>query len=299
MKILIITQYDAFYLPVYLEKICAKLKGRNINIQEVVIVPLLLPKKNYLQTLLHYLLFLGPLIFALLFFVRIWYAVQDTWSLAMKKRGAQFHSMALVAKNHGIPVRKQRSVTDDVFRSHVTGLKPDVVLSLSCTQIIPKSLLSIPPKGAINVHSSLLPRYRGFNPYFWVLARGEQMTGVTVHFMDKSIDTGDIIVQEKISIKESWSLHDLYLNAIDVGSDAVVRALSLIEEGKVTPTKQNMNKSSYLSVPTRKDVKEFKVRGKRFFRFSSFLIPSHDNVFSNFFQGKTKNTLTAHDETPF
>jgi len=125
------------------------------------------------------------------------------------------------------------------------------------------------------------------------------MTGVTVHFMDKSIDTGDIIVQEKISIKESWSLHDLYLNAIDVGSDAVVRALSLIEEGKVTPTKQNMNKSSYFSVPTRKDVKEFKVRGKRFFRFSSFLIPSHDNVFSNFFQGKTKNTLTAHDETPF
>lgn len=105
-------------------------------------------------------------------------------------------------------------------------------------KILPESMLSIPAKGAINLHASLLPKYRGAAPIHWAIINGEQETGCTVFFLDRNVDTGNIIAQKKTQIGPDETTGDLYERLKKQGSDLVVESVNRIAEGSVEPKEQ-------------------------------------------------------------
>jgi methionyl-tRNA formyltransferase len=111
-----------------------------------------------------------------------------------------FPSVAKVASAHGIPVCAPDDPNASVFVDEVRRLRPEVIFSLYYRRLLDKALLDIPPRGAINLHGSLLPKYRGRAPINWALVHGETVTGVTLHYMDEQADHGDIIAQRPVPI---------------------------------------------------------------------------------------------------
>jgi methionyl-tRNA formyltransferase len=111
-----------------------------------------------------------------------------------------FESVADLARSAGIPVFAPHTPNTAALVRHVQALQPDIFLSFYYRRLLGKELLAIPPRGAINLHGSLLPKYRGRAPVNWVLVNGEQQTGVTLHYMAEEADAGDIIAQRVVEI---------------------------------------------------------------------------------------------------
>jgi len=110
-----------------------------------------------------------------------------------------------------LTVIQPESIRTAAFHEHLRGLNPDAIVLIAYGNLLPESILKIPPHGAVNIHASLLPRYRGSAPIQWALIRGETVTGVTAMMMDRGMDTGDILGQTPIAILEddtSGTLHD-------------------------------------------------------------------------------------------
>ncbi|HEY7357813.1 MAG TPA: methionyl-tRNA formyltransferase [Ktedonobacterales bacterium] len=126
-------------------------------------------------------------------------------------------------------------------------------LCVACfPQRIPEPLLHL-PLGALNLHPSLLPAYRGPAPGFWVLRNGEQFTGATVHLMDERFDAGDILLQEEFEIPEGITSAALEQSSADVGAPLMVRALRVLANGTARPSKQDEQRASYYSWPREED----------------------------------------------
>lgn len=168
-------------------------------------------------------------------------------------------------KCNSIPLFKVKDINSIEGIKLVRDLKPDLIVSIYFNQVIGKEVISVPVKGCINIHPALLPRYAGISPCFWVLANNEKETGVTVHFIDKGIDSGDIVLQERIKVKESDSMHSLYLRSSVIVGEMLLNAVKLIEEGKANALPQDKAKRSYFSFPSKKAVKRFLRNEKKFF----------------------------------
>ena len=122
---------------------------------------------------------------------------------------------------------------------------PDIIITCAYGQIIPKSLLDYPKYGCINVHGSLLPKYRGGAPIHRAIMNGEKETGITIMYMDSKMDAGDIISQEKITILPEYNLDILYNKMSILGSKLLIKTLPDIIEGKISPIKQDENQVTY------------------------------------------------------
>jgi methionyl-tRNA formyltransferase len=137
------------------------------------------------------------------------------------------------------------------------------VISVSCPQIFGKELLRLPPLGCINVHSAVLPNYRGVLPTFWALANGESSTGVTVHYMTPGIDGGEIIDQRIIPIGADETLRSLMVRCKVAAADAILETVSRLEDGSISTSPNPPDEGSYYSFPQREDVLQFKAQGRR------------------------------------
>lgn len=124
------------------------------------------------------------------------------------------------------------------FIEKMKNLKPDVIVVVAYGKILPKEILEIPALGCINVHASLLPKYRGAAPIQWAVLNGDKSTGVTTMYMDEGMDTGDMILTEKVDIGEDETTGELWDRLSKIGAKLLVETLSKIEEGTVTRTKQ-------------------------------------------------------------
>ena len=145
-------------------------------------------------------------------------------------------------------------------------LKPDLIISILGNEIFKKEILAIPKMGIINLHSSLLPKYRGLMPTFWVLKNKERNTGVSVFFVDEGIDSGPILMQREIPIKCYNSHKDLIYITKKAGMELIILVLKkLIANEKINLIKNSEEEMSYYSFPTRRDVKDFLNEGNRFF----------------------------------
>ena len=142
--------------------------------------------------------------------------------------------------------------------------KPDLLLSILGNQIFKDPIINLANKGCINLHTALLPTYRGLMPTFWVLKNNEKYTGVSVFFVEKGIDSGPIIVQKKVKI-EDRSQQELIIYTKKIGMEAIVEAIDLIEHDKVKLIENDVNKKTYYTFPTKQDVTIFKENGKKFF----------------------------------
>src|SRR5258706_15381735 len=123
----------------------------------------------------------------------------------------------------GVSITQPESIkNNDAFRAQLTDLKPDAIIVVGYGRIIPQWMLDLPPLGNINLHASLLPKYRGAAPVQWAIAQGESVTGVTTMRIDAGLDTGDILLQQKIPIAPADTSESLAPKLATVGADLMV-----------------------------------------------------------------------------
>lgn len=171
----------------------------------------------------------------------------------------------VVLQKHNIPiVELEKGVNHQQSLDIIASYQPDVLVSIAGNQIFKKPLLELAPKGCINLHTALLPKYRGLMPSFWVLKNNEKKTGVSVFLVDEGIDSGPIIVQKEVEIN-NMTQKQLIEYTKRLGMDAIIEALVLIKNDSVNLIPNPDEEMTYFSFPTKEDVKEFRRIGKRFF----------------------------------
>ncbi len=145
----------------------------------------------------------------------------------------------------GLEVFQPRRVREESAIETLRKAAPDVIVVAAFGQILPKTILDIPPLGCINVHASLLPAYRGAAPIQWVLMNGERETGITIMKMDEGLDTGPMLLKKRLEISETMTGGELYKALSELGRSALLEALPLWAEGRLTPIPQPDEGVSY------------------------------------------------------
>ncbi len=133
------------------------------------------------------------------------------------------------------------------------ALNPDVIVTCAYGQILSKEILDIPKYGVINIHASLLPKYRGSSPIQWAIINGEKETGVTIMQTALGVDTGDILMQEATLIKEYETAGELFERLSIIGANLIVDALNCIENGNLQPKKQDESKATHVKMLCKQD----------------------------------------------
>jgi len=146
-----------------------------------------------------------------------------------------------------------RIKTNDEFRAQLTALKPDAIIVVGYGRIIPQWMLDLPPLGNINLHASLLPKYRGAAPIQWAIANGETITGNTTMRIDAGLDTGDILLQQELAIAPDDTAETLAPRLAAQGADLMLETLGGLQSGTVNPRKQDDSKSSLAPILKKED----------------------------------------------
>ncbi|MGC8668234.1 MAG: methionyl-tRNA formyltransferase [Chthonomonadales bacterium] len=171
-------------------------------------------------------------------------------------RGLRLSSppVKLLAEQMGLPVLQPVKVRAASFLQVARNLQPDVLVLAAFGQIIPQTLLDLPPLGPINVHASLLPAYRGAAPIQRAIMNGEQLTGVTTMWMDATLDTGDILLQRSLPIEPDDTAGTLTHKLAQMGADLVVETLHLLSQGRCPRVPQDHTAATYAPALTGEDV---------------------------------------------
>jgi len=164
-----------------------------------------------------------------------------------KGRGQKFLPPPVkeLAERHGLPVLQPLKVRAAEFIDIMREMKPDLIVVVAFGQILPKALLEIPKYGCINVHASLLPRYRGAAPINYCIINGETETGVTTMLMDVGLDTGDMLVKKVTTIDSEEDTQSLHDRLSVLGADSLDETLDLLCTGNLAPEKQDDSLSCY------------------------------------------------------
>lgn len=146
---------------------------------------------------------------------------------------------------HGIPVFQPVKVKDAEAVDILRGYDADIFVVAAFGQILSEEILTMPKYGCVNIHASLLPKYRGSAPIQWAIINGENVSGVTIMQMDKGIDTGDMLMKAEVAIEPGETGDSLHDKLAKAGAKLIVEALTKIESGDITPVKQNDEESCY------------------------------------------------------
>ncbi len=171
-----------------------------------------------------------------------------------KGRGMKSFPPAIkrLATKHGIPVFQPSKLRDPELLRQLAALKPDLSVVVAYGRILPLELINLPRLGTINVHGSILPKYRGAAPIQWALIRGEKETGVTIMQMDEGLDTGDILLIKGIPVAPDDTAGTLAQKLAGLGAEALILALAKMRQGILSPQKQD-NARATLAPPLTKD----------------------------------------------
>lgn len=153
----------------------------------------------------------------------------------------------------GIPVCQPERVREEGFVQFLRGIQPHAIVVVAFGQILPAGILDIPPLGCINVHSSLLPRYRGAAPMQRAIMNGETQTGVTTMLMERGLDSGDILLQSSIPIGGEDNFGMVHDRLSKLGAELLVETLELLTQGKLPGVPQDHEKATYAPIITRDD----------------------------------------------
>jgi methionyl-tRNA formyltransferase len=157
------------------------------------------------------------------------------------------------ARARGVPVLQPEKVRDGRLARELALMKLDLVVVAAYGRILGEDLLSLAPFGAVNVHASLLPRWRGAAPIQWALAEGDAETGVTIMQMDAGLDTGHVLLQRAIPILPEDTSETLHDRLAALGAEALVTALPLLAEGRLTPVRQDGAHATAARILTKED----------------------------------------------
>lgn len=159
----------------------------------------------------------------------------------------------VVAQREGIPLLQPMKMKDPSFMTELSAWKPDVIVVAAFGRILPPSILSLPPGGCINVHGSLLPKYRGAGPLQWALINGETETGITTMLMDEGMDTGAMLLQEAITIGSEDTAGTLSPRLADLGGHLLLETLTRLKAGTLTPRAQDHDKATLAPLLKKED----------------------------------------------
>lgn len=149
------------------------------------------------------------------------------------------------ALEYNLEVAQPERVKEESFMEQLEQIAPDVIVVVAFGQILPERILNIPRFGCINVHASLLPAYRGAAPIQWAVIDGLEETGVTTMYMEKGLDTGDIICQSKLRLAKDETGGSLFERLADEGAKLLLTTLKQLEDGTAVRTKQDDSQASY------------------------------------------------------
>jgi len=159
----------------------------------------------------------------------------------------------ILAEEHNILVIQPEKVRTEEFLSELQDLSPDLICVTAYGKILPKSILELPEHGCINVHASLLPKYRGAAPINWAIVRGETQTGITTMLMDEGMDTGDMLLKKEIQIEDEDDAGSLSEKLSQLGGDLLLETISHLEQGKLTPSKQDESQATHAPMLKKSD----------------------------------------------
>jgi methionyl-tRNA formyltransferase len=154
----------------------------------------------------------------------------------------------------GLPLAQPEKIKNNLeFRAQLESLAPDVILIVAYGRIIPKWMLDLPRFGNLNLHASLLPKYRGAAPIQWAVANGEPVTGATTMRIDEGLDTGDILMQREMAIAPDHTSEDVFPLLAEMGAALMVETLDGLASGSIAPRKQDDSLATHAPILTRDD----------------------------------------------
>lgn len=159
---------------------------------------------------------------------------ENVWFGSVKKLALELH----------LPVFTTETPNSTEWVAKVAGMKPDIIFSFYYRQLISESILAIPPKGALNLHGSLLPKYRGRAPVNWALVNGEKETGLTLHYMLKKADAGDIVAQKRAPIVETDTALSLFKKLVPLTREILLESVPLLARGAAPRVPQDHSQAT-------------------------------------------------------
>lgn len=174
------------------------------------------------------------------------------------------HSVGAVARRYGVRVDEAPDVNAEPFRAMLRDRGVEFIASISGTQLYRRPLREQTPYGIVNCHGALLPAYRGLMPSFWTLANGERLGGSSVHYVDRKLDNGPIIVQRAYRIWPHDSLEDVMSRSKDLAAEVILECVRKVEYGPLTLAPNPESERTHFSMPTPEDVRRFRRSGHRF-----------------------------------
>ena len=160
----------------------------------------------------------------------------------------QFPPVKECAVSHGLEVFQPVKIREDASVEYLKKFAPDIIIVAAFGQILPKSILDLPKYGCINVHASLLPKYRGAAPIQWAVINGEKVSGVTTMRMDEGLDTGDMILKEEVTLAPDETGGSLFDRLAEVGAKLAVQTLQALEDGTAEFTPQDHEKATQVGM---------------------------------------------------
>ncbi|NLG93316.1 MAG: methionyl-tRNA formyltransferase [Clostridiales bacterium] len=157
----------------------------------------------------------------------------------------------VLAQEKNIPVYQPKTLRTEEAAQLIRDLNPDAIVGVAYGKILPKEILAVPPYGCINVHASLLPKYRGAAPIQWAVINGEKETGVTTMYMAEGLDTGDMLLKEKTEIGPEETAGELHDRLSQLGAELIIKTLQGIEEGTIQRIPQGDSETCYASMLTK------------------------------------------------
>lgn len=171
-----------------------------------------------------------------------------------KGRGMKigFSPVKEVALQKGVEILQPEKIKNNhEFLDRLKDLNPDAIVVVAYGKILPEEVLTLPKYGCINLHASLLPKYRGAAPINWAIINGEKETGITTMLMDKGLDTGDMLIKKSIPILDEDDAETLHDKLANLGAEVLIETLHKLEEGTLIPVKQNEEEATYATIITK------------------------------------------------
>ena len=165
-----------------------------------------------------------------------------------RSKELQISPVKACALKYNLPVFQPVKIKEAEAVAKLREFEADIFVVAAFGQILSKEILTMPKYGCVNIHASLLPKYRGASPIQWAVLNGEEVSGVTIMQMDEGIDTGDILMQETVALDAKETGESLFDKLAVCGADLIVKALDAIEAGKVTPVPQDEAKSTHVGM---------------------------------------------------
>jgi methionyl-tRNA formyltransferase len=259
MRIEFFTQDDPLYILPFFEEF-VRYYGSEFEITQVSVCPVM-GKRSRIR-LLRELTCLYGIAGFLRILARV--AAARVFGLLPRPRHARrFDTLAQLCRAYNLALRRIGNPNEAEFVTELRKRAPDVIVSVACPFILKEALLGVPPRGCVNIHHALLPRYKGMMPTFWQMFSGERNVGVTIHYMTARVDEGAALLQEELEIKMGESLDQLIQRSKRHGAHCMARVLRQIAVGTQQVSTLDQANATYFTFPTLEQMREFHLRGFR------------------------------------